>query len=100
MNQELLDSLFEFETYAKIGMVLATAPIWWPTLKLFWREMDDALAPDGGFLGARPPAEVPRRALGLDPWHNVPHSTRRSAQNVAASGTSLRGASRGARRNR
>lgn len=32
-------------------ILLAAAPVWWPFLRMLWRDFNDALRPEGGLLG-------------------------------------------------
>ncbi len=70
--QNYFQSLGTADMWLKILLVAMTAPIWIPVAKVFWREIQEALADDGGFLGTWKAGQGTTREPGLDPWVNVP----------------------------
>jgi hypothetical protein len=68
------ESLGTPETYYKLLFLLLTAPIWFPVVKAMWKELQFALAPEGGLFGRDEQREVAVRAPGEDPWLNVPRA--------------------------
>ena len=58
-------------------LLIGAAPIWWPFLRTVWRDIDEALAEEGGIFGRTPSAreleEIRRRkAEQPDPLHSEP----------------------------
>lgn len=70
--------------WAKIVIIAVTAPIWIPVAKIFWREIQEALAEDGGFLGTWKAAQRTTREPGFDPWLSVPRAGRGPAERRGA----------------
>lgn len=69
---EFLDSFLAFETYLKLGLVVATHRLWMPVLRTIVREIKAASdTPRGSVLDKVPPPPPPR-APGDDPWVSVP----------------------------
>ncbi len=64
--------IFDEATFKKTFVVFLFAPIWWPIAKAFWKEIQGALAPDGGFLGKSDAGDIEERETRYDPWVNVP----------------------------
>jgi len=80
-----LDKIFDGATFKKMMIVLAFAPIWFPIAKAFWKEIQGALAPDGGFMGKEAAKDVEARPPALDPWLSVPRHARRRARSRGSS---------------
>src|SRR5262245_15136691 len=59
------------QSWIKFALLLALSPLWWPIARAFWRELQEALAPEGGIFGNRPRRAVARRPSGLDPFANL-----------------------------
>ncbi len=58
-------------------LVVLAAPIWWPFLRTVWRDIDEALAEEGGIFGREPgPRDIQRiqerKATRPDPLHSEP----------------------------
>jgi hypothetical protein len=58
-------------------LLIGAAPIWWPFLRTVWRDIDEALAEEGGVFGRAPgPRELERirrrKAEQPDPLHSEP----------------------------
>lgn len=58
-------------------LFIGAAPIWWPFLRTVWRDIDEALAEEGGMFGRAPTGreleEIQRRkAARPDPLHSEP----------------------------
>ena len=58
-------------------LLLGAAPLWWPFLRMLWKDFNDTLAEEGGLLGRPPgPREMQRlreeRAKQPDPLVSEP----------------------------
>ncbi len=58
-------------------LFVAAAPVWWPFLRTVWRDIDEALAEEGGVFGREPgPRDLQRiqerKAGKPDPLHSEP----------------------------
>jgi hypothetical protein len=66
-------------TWAKIVLVLVTAPWWSPIVRTLWGEVQEVLAPEGGVYGTRTPRPIRRRPPGEDPFVKIPRPGYRPA---------------------
>ena len=58
-------------------LLIGAAPIWWPFLRTVWRDIDEALADEGGVFGRAPAGREleqiqKRKAARPDPLHSEP----------------------------
>jgi len=91
---------FNSATALKLLFIALVSPLWLPIARAMRHEVQEALAPQGGWMGAQPPRAPERPPAGLDPFLNVPLADhRQSTQQTAASRRSTSKApSHGARR--
>lgn len=86
MPEDFVQSLWNPESYLKFLILLLTYPVWGPILKVMWREIQDALAPEGGVFGKQERRAIARRQPGMDPWVKVPLARTRRRGAPPASG--------------
>lgn len=87
LSPDFWSSLINVEFIMKVAIVLAAYPLWGPIMRAFRREIQDALAPDGGLTGLGDRQEVAQRPPGLDPWISIPLASKRGqAPNQKAAG--------------
>lgn len=67
----VIEALWAPATYAKMGIVLAAAPLWWPLAKVMYAEILPALRASG---------EEPKNRLppGQDPFLSIPLASHRA----------------------
>jgi hypothetical protein len=79
---QYFESAIDFTFWFKVLIVMCFAPIWWPVLKAFGREIQTALADEGGLFGRTEKDEIAAREPEFDPWHCEP---RTPASNLSGS---------------
>jgi len=95
---EYLESLKDAALWIKFLVLAVTAPIWIPAVKVFWAEVQQALADDGGLFGTAAPRAAAKRPPELDPWRSVPLGSAEARGQRPGSGGAGRGARGPARR--
>lgn len=75
--QNVIDNLGNTSSWLKLLFLLVTAPLWFPILRVMWREVNEVLAPEGGLYANKPARPIQRRAPGEDPFLNIPLATYR-----------------------
>ncbi|MEQ1891495.1 MAG: hypothetical protein ABL998_03040 [Planctomycetota bacterium] len=72
----VIEALWAPATYAKMGVVLAAAPLWWPLAKVMYAEFLPALRNSG---------EEPKTKLppGQDPFLSIPLASHRARMGAA-----------------
>ena len=78
----VLEALWAPATYAKMGVVLAAAPLWWPLAKVMYAEILPALRA----VGEESKTKIPP---GQDPFLSIPLASHR-ARMCAARGARAR----------
>jgi len=72
----VVESLWAPATYAKMLVVLAAAPIWWPLAKVMYAEILPALNASGEASKTKP-------APGMDPFQSIPLASHRARMGAA-----------------
>jgi hypothetical protein len=69
---QYFESAIDFAFWFKVLIVMCFAPIWWPVMKAFGREIQTALAEEGGLFGRAGEGDIAAREPEFDPWHCEP----------------------------
>ena len=83
------------ETWAKVAVLLVTAPIWFPIVRTMLREIHEVLAPEGGLYASNKPRPIAERPPGEDPFLNIPYRRGRQGPADIESGTGTNAPGRG-----
>jgi len=83
----VLESLWAPATYAKMLVVLAAAPLWWPLAKVMYAEILPALKATSDERHAKLPP-------GLDPFLSIPLASHRARTAAARGPGGMRGRAR------
>ena len=76
--QNIFSNLGNTGSWLKLLFLLVMTPIWFPIVRVMWREVNEVLAPEGGLYANKPTREIRRRAPGEDPFINIPLASHRT----------------------